>query len=163
MVEARDPRRWDGPEHLAPTKKPRTQRARPTRRPQQSERAREDILDAANRIIATYGFREATIDLIAEAAGISPASIYWHFGNRQGMLAALATRIAERYQEAVELEFRDAMAGRRMSHPLDADDLERYVRIYARAVSEFALRFPQVIRSQTALSSEGVLLRTMRD
>jgi hypothetical protein len=46
---------------------------------------------------------------------------------------------------------------------LSAQEAEIYVRTYARAISQFALDHPQVIRSQTALSSEGVILPTMRE
>jgi AcrR family transcriptional regulator len=158
-----DPNSAARAEGQLPEKKPRARRTHPNRRPQQSERSRQDILDAASRIISEYGFREATIDLIAEAAGISPTSIYWHFGNREGMLAALATRITDRYQEAAARELGRTSLGGRQRGLLSAQEAEIYVRTYARAISQFALDHPQVIRSQTALSSEGVILPTMRE
>lgn len=155
--------RDDSATQPVPEKKPRALRTHPNRRPQQSERSRRDILDAASRVISEYGFREATIDLIAEAAGISPTSIYWHFGNREGMLAALSTRITDHYQAAVIVELESASLARRDTTSLTAEEAEAYVRAYARSVAQLALEQPQVIRTQTALSSEGVILPTMRE
>ena len=158
-----EPKRTTPPDGPLPEKKPRAQRSHPNRRPLQSARSRRDILDAASRIISEYGFREATIDLISEAAGISPTSIYWHFGNREGMLASLATRITDRYMESVTRELARVSLARRDTSCFDAAEAEGYVRGYVRAVSQLALDHPQVIRAQTALSSEGVILPTMRE
>lgn len=136
-----------------PAKKPRKERATPNRRALQSERSRSDILDAAMEVIARYGFRDASIDLIAEAAGISATSIYWHFGNRAGMLQALAMRITDRYREAVFQE---------LGRPAPTDP-EQWVRGYAAGVTRLAVNHQELIRAQTALSSEGVMLPEIRD
>lgn len=133
----------------------RTRRARsqPGRRAIQSERSRNDILEAALQSIARFGFREASIDVIAEAAGISPPTIYWHFGNREGLLAALANRITDAYIAATNAEW--AASG--------ASTPEERVRAYVRAVIRLASERPEVIRAQTALSSEGVILPALRE
>src|SRR6266511_3268590 len=78
-------------------KTPRHSRRPIRRREQQTARVKREILDAAVQVIAVHGFRETTMDLIAEAAEVSPTSIYWHFGNREGLLAALAEHIAQTY------------------------------------------------------------------
>jgi len=110
-------------------------------------------LDAAMNVISQYGFRDATIDLIAEGAGISPTSIYWHFGNRAGMLQALAMRITDRYSEAVaETIGRDATR-----------DPEKWIRGYTAALVGHAYLHPEMIRTQTALSAEGVILPEIRE
>lgn len=44
---------------------------------------------AAAEVIGERGFRRATIAEIAERAGISRGSIPWHFGNKEGLLAAV--------------------------------------------------------------------------
>lgn len=135
-----------------PAKKPRSQREHPERRTVQTERSRRDILDAAMRVIAEYGFHESTIDLIAEAAGISPTSIYWHFGNREGLLGALAHRISDRYVEIVAAEIR----GEQLPP-------EAHIKRFLAAVTRSAIEHPEIIRAQTALSSEGALLPAVRE
>lgn len=152
----------DGGLDAVPDKKPRGQRSHPQRRALQSERSRRDILDAASRVIAQYGFREATVDLISEAAGISATSIYWHFGNREGMLAALAVRITDRYNDAVTAELDLVLPRPRDPATFSAEQVETYIRVYTRAMSQFALDHSEVVRTQTALSSEGVMLPGMR-
>lgn len=136
-----------------PAKKPRKERATPNRRALQSERSRSDILDAAMRVIARHGFRDASIDLIAESAGISATSIYWHFGSRAGMLRALAMRITDRYKQAV---------GDTMGDPAPSDP-EQWVRAYVAGVTRLGLEHPEHFHTQTALSTEGVMLPEISD
>jgi len=51
--------------------------------------AREDLLDAAVRVFARRGYREAGVDEIAAEAGCSKGAIYWHFGSKEDLLTAL--------------------------------------------------------------------------
>ena len=50
---------------------------------------RAQILDAAGRVFADAGFEAASIDRIADAAGISPPVIYDHFGSKQELFVAV--------------------------------------------------------------------------
>ncbi|HEU5315239.1 MAG TPA: helix-turn-helix domain-containing protein [Chloroflexota bacterium] len=51
---------------------------------------RTQILQAALRLIPARGLRSLTMEQIAEAAGISPAAIYWHFGSKDDLVVAVA-------------------------------------------------------------------------
>jgi AcrR family transcriptional regulator len=53
---------------------------------------REQILDAAMRLIPQYGVRATTMEQIAEAAGISAPAIYWHFASKEALAKALVDR-----------------------------------------------------------------------
>jgi AcrR family transcriptional regulator len=56
-----------------------------------SPRARHDdtdILDATIRVIAEHGVSGATIDTVAERAGVSKATIYRHWGSRARLIHA---------------------------------------------------------------------------
>ena len=58
------------------------------RRPGDPEDTRRAILDAARRAFAANGFDRATIRAIAAAAGVDPASVMHHFGNKRGLFVA---------------------------------------------------------------------------
>jgi AcrR family transcriptional regulator len=51
--------------------------------------ARDDLLDAAVRVFARKGYREAGVEEIATEAGYSKGAIYWHFASKEDLLTAL--------------------------------------------------------------------------
>ena len=73
----------------------------PTKKQQQGEQSRELILDATERLMATRGYAATSISDIRKACGLPPSSIYWHFGSKDGVLAAVMERGAERYFAAI--------------------------------------------------------------
>jgi AcrR family transcriptional regulator len=76
----------------------------PTKKQQQGEQSRELILDATERLMATRGYAATSISDIRKACGLPPSSIYWHFGSKDGVLAAVMERGAERYFAAIPVE-----------------------------------------------------------
>ncbi len=58
------------------------------RRPGDPEDTRRQILEAARRAFAANGFDRATIRAIATEAGVDPASVMHHFGNKRGLFVA---------------------------------------------------------------------------
>jgi AcrR family transcriptional regulator len=76
----------------------------PNRRGVQS---REAVLDAAERVLAQYGYEGASLILVVEASGIPISSIYHYFGSKDGVLLAVMERGAERFfQSLPELDER---------------------------------------------------------
>jgi AcrR family transcriptional regulator len=69
------------------------------RRP--AERAREEILDAAERRLVAGGPREVRVQAIASAIGMSDAAVHYHFGSRDGLLQAVLRRAARRLRDDV--------------------------------------------------------------
>jgi TetR/AcrR family acrAB operon transcriptional repressor len=53
---------------------------------------------AATRLFAERGYRDASVQAIAEAAGISRGSIFWHFGSKEGLLSAVAEDAFRRWE-----------------------------------------------------------------
>ncbi len=51
---------------------------------------RADILQAARGILAEHSLAELTMRRLATEVGVRPNALYWHFPNKQSMLAALA-------------------------------------------------------------------------
>lgn len=73
----------------------------PTAAHQERERA---ILEAALAVFGSKGFQGACLEQIAEEAGISKATIYLYFGNKEELFAALirhhtpTTKLLERFE-----------------------------------------------------------------
>ncbi|ART69776.1 TetR family transcriptional regulator [Mycobacterium dioxanotrophicus] len=72
-----------------------------TRRQQQGANSREQILDATERLMATRGYAATAISDIRKASGLPASSIYWHFGSKDGVLAAVMERGVDRFFAAI--------------------------------------------------------------
>ena len=69
--------------------------AKPKRRTRNQTEMRERILEAALDIFAQHGFRGATIDQIAEAAGMSKPNLLYYFRSKEDMYVTLLKRLLE--------------------------------------------------------------------
>jgi AcrR family transcriptional regulator len=54
--------------------------------------SRERILDAATEIAAERGYEGASIALVSAKCGLPASSIYWHFKNKDDLIAAVIER-----------------------------------------------------------------------
>ncbi|TXI64251.1 MAG: TetR/AcrR family transcriptional regulator [Mycolicibacterium mageritense] len=54
--------------------------------------------------MATRGYAATAISDIRKASGLPASSIYWHFGSKEGVLAAVMARGAERFFSAIPVE-----------------------------------------------------------
>lgn len=61
------------------------------------ERTREEILDAAERLIADNGYAATSMSQLIRDSGAPSSSIYWHFSSKAGVLAAVMERAATRF------------------------------------------------------------------
>ena len=75
------------------------------RRHLQGDMSRQKILEAALDIAAERGYDGASVALVTERTGLPASSIYWHFKNKDQLLA-----------EALDLALAIA-AGARWAHP----------------------------------------------
>jgi AcrR family transcriptional regulator len=55
------------------------------------------VLAAAGPLIAAQGYSGTSISQISKASATNPASIYWAFGSKEGLFAAVMERSAERF------------------------------------------------------------------
>jgi AcrR family transcriptional regulator len=60
-----------------------------TRRQAQARETRRQIVDAARRLFSERGYTGATIEAIAQEAGVAPETIFAVFGNKRTILANL--------------------------------------------------------------------------
>jgi TetR/AcrR family transcriptional regulator len=105
--------------------------ARPKTRIQREKR--EIILDAALDIFSTRGFRGATIDQIAEAAGMSKPNLLYYYRGKEEIYTTLLHRLLDRWLAPL------------MEMAADGDPL-RELRSYIRRKIEMARDYPRESR-----------------
>lgn len=69
------------------------------------EASQERILLAATEIAGERGYHGTTVSLVSERSGLPASSIYWHFANKDELLAAVIERSYERWAEAFDRPF----------------------------------------------------------
>src|SRR3954449_4193797 len=89
----------------AATKKKRARVDRRTRSARAERRdAREALLEAALQVFAERGYRDSSVDDIAERAGYSKGAMYWHFSSKDDLFFALIEERIERpWREGIAL------------------------------------------------------------
>ncbi len=63
--------------------------------------SRERLLAAATALFAERGYAGTSVDRVAERAGIAKTALYYHFGNKEGILAAVLERAAITWIEGI--------------------------------------------------------------
>jgi len=77
---------------------------------QRSERTRRDLLDAARETFTRHGFADASMEEIAERAGVSRGPLYHYFDSKQDLFAAVYEEVEQALaaEIASEIEARTA-------------------------------------------------------
>ena len=65
---------------------------RSRRRRANGEESRQKILDAATEIAASRGYDGTSIALVSKLSGLPASSIYWHFADKDELIAAVIER-----------------------------------------------------------------------
>jgi AcrR family transcriptional regulator len=69
---------------------------------------RQAFLDAAVTILGREGYGALSVASVCKLAGAAPPSLYWHFGNKGGLLAAMVKYIARRDADAfIQVDVRE--------------------------------------------------------
>ncbi|MFV8165644.1 TetR/AcrR family transcriptional regulator [Mycobacterium sp. 134] len=71
---------------------PDDEQSKPRRRRLDGEQSRERILDAATEIAAERGYEGTSIALVSKKCGLPASSIYWHFKDKDDLIAAVIER-----------------------------------------------------------------------
>ncbi|SDZ36553.1 DNA-binding transcriptional regulator, AcrR family [Amycolatopsis xylanica] len=123
--------------------------------PQRSADKRQAILDGARVTFAREGYSRASIDTIAEAAGVSTRTLYNHFGDKARLFETVihtsATEVAESQLELID---------RYLGQVTDLEaDLIAFARAWATPYPEHADHFAlvQQIRAESARLPSAVL------
>ena len=76
--------------------------AGPVRKRADGEASRERILDSAARIAGERGYQGASISAVSEGSGLPASSIYWHFANKDELIAAVIDRSYHQWLDALD-------------------------------------------------------------
>lgn len=72
----------------------------PRRRRANGEASRSKILDAATEIASERGYEGTSIALVSKRCGLPASSIYWHFADKDDLIAAVIERSFGRWLSA---------------------------------------------------------------
>jgi AcrR family transcriptional regulator len=120
---------------MAETKRPKTRRRRAD-----GEMSRNRILDAATEIAAERGYEGTSINLVSAKCGLPASSIYWHFKDKDDLIAAVIERSFGTWLTAWEV-------------PEGDDPLQRFVEM-AREIAKGLVESPDFLRLGLMLSLE---------
>jgi len=123
------------------------------------------ILNAAQGVFARHGFRQTSMSMVAEAAGLSRQALYHHFASKEALFAALVDALYEaRFEAAQAAATRtvgtagDLIAGVMVAHhhvlgssltgsPFMAELLEESARQCGPAVAAHSRRFEKALET----------------
>lgn len=131
---------------------------------------REEILEAALAVVASHGYRKASVREIAEAAGLSPAGLLHYFGTKEELFVAILRARDERDELAYAGEDSAAAFLAVVAHnasvpglvqlysqlAAEAGDPEHPAHAYFRERTE---RVESMTRAQVAADQQAGLLR----
>jgi TetR/AcrR family acrAB operon transcriptional repressor len=63
-----------------------------TKKQSQGEQTKRRLVDAATRLFAERGYARTSVKHVADAAGVSQGSIFWHFESKEGLLFEVVDR-----------------------------------------------------------------------
>jgi len=115
--------------------------ARPGTRGRDPERTRARILDAATGEFARYGLAGARVDRIADSAGANKRMLYYYFGDKNALFAAV-----------LEHAYRSIRAAEQTLNLLDVEPIEGVRRLVA-FTWRYYLEHPEFL---TLLNSENL-------
>lgn len=79
----------------------RTKAGAPDLRRVKGNESRDRILDSALELFSQQGYAATGVSGIVRGAGIEKSALYWHFGSKEGLLAALFDRMDAEFVERI--------------------------------------------------------------
>lgn len=128
-------------------------------RPSVREERTEAILDAFERCIARFGVEGASLQRIADEAGLARALLRHHVGNREELIAVLARRFADRTAAETADFLAELPAEGRLQAMIDILFDARY----ASPDSEVIVAEALIAAARTRPELRGILLRWYDD
>jgi TetR/AcrR family transcriptional repressor of mexJK operon len=106
------------------------------------------VLRAATGVFLTHGFSAATTDMIQQAAGVSKATVYAHFANKEALFVAAIEAQCEKFEASVRaIRFEPgniAKVLRELGHAYLNIVLSETALAFMRVIIAEASRFPQL-------------------
>ncbi|MEA5160971.1 TetR family transcriptional regulator [Cereibacter sphaeroides] len=125
----------------------------PPRRTRIQRRNSETILDAALEVFSAQGFRGATLDQIAEVAGLSKPNLLYYFPSKEAIHLALLSRLLETWLDPLKAMNPDGDPVTEIllyvRRKLDLSrDFPRESRLFANEILQGAPRMRRVIETE---------------
>lgn len=120
----------------APQVSPETA-TRLARRERRHSRSREEILDAARRVLLRNGIAATTLDAVAREVGLSKAALYYYFPSKDALFFELVFGILESHAQAVH----DAVEGAGNGADALRAIVQQSAATYAQRLDDFRLAF----------------------
>jgi AcrR family transcriptional regulator len=96
---------------------------------------REKILEAATESFVARGYERTTITRVATRAGVSRASVFWHFGDKQSLFREVVGRLLTPFRLAIEETEENLDPEKRIVEMFSA--YERFVADHREAIQAF--------------------------
>ncbi|MGA0970023.1 MAG: TetR/AcrR family transcriptional regulator [Ilumatobacteraceae bacterium] len=115
-----------------------------------ADERRDQLLDIALEVFATAGFHGASMNDVAEAAGVTKPVLYQHFDSKNDLFAALLDEVGRRMRTAIDKATADATDGK------DATirGFRAYFRWVAADLDGFRLLFGGAARHDAAFAEQ---------
>ena len=78
----------------------------------------ERILEAAMKLFLETGFEKTTMSRVAEVAGVSRATVFWHFSGKMSLFREAFNRLVAPFRVSVERDFDDMMPAKRLQEQI---------------------------------------------
>ena len=79
----------------------KTKAGAPDQRRVKGSVSRDRIVDSAIELFSRHGYAGTGVSGIVRAAGIEKSALYWHFGSKEGLLAAVFDRMDAEFVEGI--------------------------------------------------------------
>ncbi|MHB9859054.1 TetR/AcrR family transcriptional regulator [Streptomyces sp. YIM S03343] len=112
-----------------------------------SDRAREELLDAAQRAFAERGFEATALRDITDTVGVAHGMVRHHFGSKTGLWRAAVDRAVDRY--------RSTLAPHAVLAPQDPAEVRAATRAAVRAFLDANAHHPALLRLMLNESVRG--------
>jgi AcrR family transcriptional regulator len=83
----------------------------------------EAILLAATQLFLERGYEGTTVADVAERAGVSRATVFWHFSDKGGLFREAFVRLLTPFRESLQRDFHDLPAAKRLHEQLGSAEL----------------------------------------
>ena len=83
----------------------------------------EAILIAATQLFMERGYERTTVADVAERAGVSRATVFWHFSDKGGLFREAFVRLFSPFRDSLANDFHDLPPAKRLHEQLGAAEL----------------------------------------
>ena len=125
-------------------------------KPATSEARRSSILDAATPVFVRFGFKKASMDEAARAAGISRQALYSHFVSKEALFKEVVLRILAAQSTAANAALHRAHA------PIEERLLDTFEAMHAHTIGQIGAEQMSELRD-TAASLVGPVFQQLEE